>query len=441
MFRHSASAALLAAASLGLVLTGSGCAKNPEAQFAWRDSTELLIPDARKTVQKTMHESFGTPHDLVAWARMPVQYGGLAPAAAATDDAAAGDAAPVDNGPFGHQLQLGRQVYMKNCLHCHGVAGDGAGPTARYLNPKPRDYRLGLFKFTSTLAPERITRDDLHRVVKYGIPGTYMPSFLLLDKPGTGDVNTKAVIEYVRWLAMRGEMEKRIDDELVDYSLASIDDEIAKAKNSYESAKASGEKADPPPSRSALTRKAAGDFKTYLAEDYADAVDGTADFIAENWIRADEEASLIVPKVARVTDNAASRERGRLLYMSDKTKCYTCHGHTGKGNGPATEDFWPKPGSTEKYANRGLHDVWGNKLSPRNLRQGQYRGGRRPVDVFRRIYAGIKTTPMPAFGGTVLKDEDIWDVVNYVMSLPYEPEVPSAGPAKAPRMAATEARQ
>jgi mono/diheme cytochrome c family protein len=363
---------------------------------------------------------------------MPVDYGGTPPGAAqATEEVTP---APVADGePFGHQLQLGRLVYMKNCLHCHGVAGDGHGPTARYLNPKPRDYRLGVFKFTTTLAPERITRTDLHRIVKYGIPGTYMPSFLLLGEP-----ETKAVIEYVRWLAMRGEMEKRVDDELVDYSLASIDDSITKAKNAYESAQKAGEKVDPPPSRSALMKTAAEDFKTYLAEDYPDAVDGTADFIAEGWTRADEEASLIVPKVARVADDAASRERGRLLYLSDKTKCYTCHGHTGKGNGPATEDFWPKPGSTEKFTNRGLHDVWENKLPPRNLRLGQYRGGRRPYDLFCRIYAGIKGTPMPAFGGTVLKDEDIWDVVNYVMSLPYEPEPPSAAPAKTEHMAKTD---
>jgi mono/diheme cytochrome c family protein len=74
-----------------------------------------------------------------------------------------------------------------------------------------------------------------------------------------------------------------------------------------------------------------------------------------------------------------------------------------------------------------LHDFWGNPLPPRDLTKGQYRGGRRPIDLFRRIHAGIKGTPMPAFGGTVLKDEDIWDVVNYVMSIPFEssPTTPS----------------
>ena len=77
------------------------------------------------------------------------------------------------------------------------------------------------------------------------------------------------------------------------------------------------------------------------------------------------------------------------------------------------------PGTQKKYEKRGLHDEWGNPLKPRNLTLGQYRGGRRPIDLFRRMYAGIKGTPMPKFGGA-LKDAEIWDIVNYVMSLPYQ---------------------
>jgi mono/diheme cytochrome c family protein len=457
-----------------------GCAENPKAQFSWRESTQGLLPAGRLAVQNTIRDNFGTPDELVAWGRMPVDYSAATGTVTAAPDGVtlaegqlaatlSGDAAAAQPGAklhwlsganataaattaelsavtpsgevhlltvggtaaegdtfavnFGSQLQLGRMVYMKNCLHCHGVAGDGQGPTARYLNPKPRDYRLGIFKFTETLATERVTRHDLWRVIKYGIPGTYMPSFLLLD-----DGETKAVVEYVRWLAMRGEMEKRLADELIDYSTEAVDDSFKKAQTAYDAARAAGEKAEKP-NRSAILGDVKQELTEYLKSDYADAVDSTADIIAELWTRAEDPASVITPSVARVADTPASRANGRLLYMSDKTKCYTCHGATGRGNGGTTEDFWPKPGSTEKYAERGLHDTWGNKLPPRNLRLGQYRGGRRPVDVFRRIYAGIKGTPMPAFGGSVLKDEEIWDIVNYVMSLPYED---GASPAAAP---------
>jgi mono/diheme cytochrome c family protein len=66
----------------------------------------------------------------------------------------------------------------------------------------------------------------------------------------------------------------------------------------------------------------------------------------------------------------------------------------------------------------GLFDDWKHKIKPRDLTKGLYRGGRRPVDLYRRISAGIKGTPMPAFG-TVLKDEEIWDLVNYIMHVPH----------------------
>ncbi len=490
-----------------LVVLTVGCSQNPEAQFAWRDTTLDLLPKAREGVQGAIHDAFGTPHDLVAWDKLPVDFGGVQgavqPAAegetlSATqfhvkwdgpsagigagsellwmtgalakskhptamvvkyDDAtktielktkgdapAAGDRVSVG---YGQQLQLGRAVYMKNCNHCHGVAGDGHGPTAQYLNPRPRDYRLGLFKFTSTLSSEKAAREDLERIITNGIPGTYMPSFLLLGN-NDGGKEKAAVVEYIRWLAMRGEMEKRLVDELSgDYSQTSLDAEAVKSKKSYEEAKVEydkarkagnkeAEKPEPAKSASQLKKTAGEELKKYLDEEFAGTINDTSEFIADAWKRADDPASRIVPTVARVADDAASRERGRLLYMSDKAKCYTCHGAKGRGNGAAIEDFWKKPGSNETYAKRGLHDTWGNPLSPRDLTRGQYRGGRRPIDVFSRVYAGIKGTPMPAFGGTVLKDSDIWDIVNFVMSLPFEESVPSAKPASAPHMAATE---
>jgi mono/diheme cytochrome c family protein len=454
-----------------LLLACAGCGPNPEAKFEWRETTLDLIPEARKAVQKVMTDHFGTPHALVAWDRLPVNYGGVRGTVIAAPEGITlsagqlaiewqGDAAAIRpddpilwlSGPaagedptdavsqydaaqglltlarwkgeappigaqlavgFGDKMRLGRVAYMKNCTHCHGVAGDGNGPTARYLNPKPRDYRLGIFKFTSTNSMSKATRDDLRRIIREGIPGTYMPSFLLMK-----DEETEAIIEYVRWLAMRGEMEKRLDDELIgDYSSKAIDAAIARARSA-------GEK---PPSRNQLLKQANDDLKQFLAEDFPGTVNDTADMIAEAWTQAEDPANLVVPSVPRVADSPESRQRGRLIYLSDKAKCYTCHGPQGRGDGAAAEDFWPKPGSTEKYEQRGLHDFWGNPLPPRDLTKGQYRGGRRPIDLFRRIHAGIKGTPMPAFGGTVLKDEDIWDVVNYVMSIPFEssPTTPS----------------
>ena len=62
-------------------------------------------------------------------------------------------------GQAGHQVHQagGYALYRMHCLHCHGVSGAGDGPTAPFLYPRPRDYRKGLFKFTST--PDRREAD------------------------------------------------------------------------------------------------------------------------------------------------------------------------------------------------------------------------------------------------------------------------------------------
>jgi mono/diheme cytochrome c family protein len=102
-------------------------------------------------------------------------------------------------------LERGSVLYRVHCLHCHGVNGDGRGPTARWINPHPRDYRQGLFKFQSvdqTDAPRPPRRADLHHVIKVGIEATAMPSFALL-----GDSDIDLLVSYVMHLSIRGEVE------------------------------------------------------------------------------------------------------------------------------------------------------------------------------------------------------------------------------------------
>ena len=45
------------------------------------------------------------------------------------------------------------------------------------------------------------------------------------------------------------------------------------------------------------------------------------------------------------------------------------------------------------------------QLQPRNLRLGIYRFGRRPVDMYRRIFAGINGTPMGTMGADARQPE------------------------------------
>ena len=63
-----------------------------------------------------------------------------------------------------------------------------------------------------------------------------------------------------------------------------------------------------------------------------------------------------------------------------------------------------------------MFDEWGEDITPRNLTTGIFRGGRRPIDIYRRITTGIRGTPMPAIPD-ILTEEDRWALVHYVLSL------------------------
>jgi mono/diheme cytochrome c family protein len=70
------------------------------------------------------------------------------------------------------------------------------------MYPRPRDYRRGIFKFTSTPYGAKPRREDLVRTVRSGVKGTSMPSFALLP-----DDDIQAVVDYVLALTHRGELE------------------------------------------------------------------------------------------------------------------------------------------------------------------------------------------------------------------------------------------
>jgi mono/diheme cytochrome c family protein len=103
-------------------------------------------------------------------------------------------------------LAEGSAHYRLHCLHCHGLTGNGRGPTAPWVNPHPRDYRRGTFKFTSSdlAAGERkARRDDLLRTIRDGLNGTTMPAHNLLS-----DKELTELVSYVIHLSIRGETEE-----------------------------------------------------------------------------------------------------------------------------------------------------------------------------------------------------------------------------------------
>ena len=82
----------------------------------------------------------------------------------------------------GPDLRAGKAVYEQHCAACHGVNGDGNGPAAVWLYPKPRNFNSGLFKIKSTPAGFLPTDEDLFQTVTRGMPGSSMPSFTYLTE-------------------------------------------------------------------------------------------------------------------------------------------------------------------------------------------------------------------------------------------------------------------
>ena len=395
MNRFSHVAFLLAAGCL----LSAGCGRTPPASYRLNmveATKQRLTTEQERQVATVLLAMFGTPDEPVALPETGLDEAKLR----------------LASGPVRSDI-VGRKngLYREHCAHCHGVTGDGMGPTAAFLKPYPRDYRPGIFKFKSTERADKPTHADLLRILRNGIAGTSMPSFALLSEP-----QIDALVEYVKYLSIRGETELSLMRAYFE-----LDD----------------------------------DAEGILPETREFLVDETLTPIAEKWKSA-AAAQIVVPDMPADIDLAESIAKGKELFYGDKANCVKCHGVTGLGDGQANDyDDWSKAiveinkeikgglakaGETSTsgmsaedaaehrkqvaWLGRFSHVVDGDALvprtiPPRNLRLGVYRGGRRPLDLYYRIHAGINGAPMPAAKGTV-PPEDIWHIVNYIRSLPYE---------------------
>src|ERR1041384_4050863 len=93
-------------------------------------------------------------------------------------------------------LAAGQTVYEQHCAACHGMRGEGDGPAAVWLYPKPRRFTSGLFKIKSTPAGFLPTDEDLFQTTTRGMPGSSMPSFTYLTEQERRDA-----VQYVKNLS------------------------------------------------------------------------------------------------------------------------------------------------------------------------------------------------------------------------------------------------
>jgi cytochrome c oxidase cbb3-type subunit 1 len=100
-------------------------------------------------------------------------------------------------------VTLGKSVYERRCIGCHGVKGDGNGPSAVFLDPRPRDFTRGIFKFRSTTGKDSLPTDaDLFITITHGLWGTAMPTWQEISER-----ERAAVIQYIKTFSDRWQKE------------------------------------------------------------------------------------------------------------------------------------------------------------------------------------------------------------------------------------------
>ncbi len=400
------------------MLAAAGC--SPEATFSLnsvylrrseREQDEPYSKDQIENVGDILVGTFGTPDDPF-FPQQSVKY------TPERSDGSGGEvtfessslvslsllrmaAGPVGSDEDGNP----RGLYREHCVHCHGITGNGAGPTGSFLNPYPRDFRKGDFKFKSTPGGHRPTHADLKKTLVNGISGTAMPSFRLLSEP-----ELESLVHYVRYLGIRGEVERSLMDRM------------------YEELE---------PGEKLLDFNQQGDPASTYAENLA-AIREIVEDKLKRWNQPEFVVTEVPERPQQLRRDSPSYDpekvqeaivAGKALFYG-KLDCIKCHGYSAIGDGGeklydswTTEWYtakgpWDQP-LVDEYMARGAHEP--REVRPRNLRQGVFRGGRRPVDLYWRVRNGINGSGMPAQPAEKITDEEIWQVITYVQSLPFEP--------------------
>ena len=277
-------------------------------------------------------------------------------------------------------------LYGRHCARCHGITGNGRGPTALYQSPYPRDFRRGIFKWKSTARTAKPTNDDLLHTITHGVHGTSMPSFVLLTED-----ERMTLAQYVKYLSIRGELEK----ELVTYVAEELDIEETLASD------------DP-------------EITTLL------------NVITSEWQQAASATVQVSPDLLA----AGSIERGKVLYASERAGCLKCHGNNGSGVAVSDSDYdiWNKRViDLQNDADQELETILKSDLPiqssvGKRLVNAPLRGKADLLSLYRRIHQGINGSPMPAVGSVsnsdlgALSNAEVADLVAFIATLVKLPE-------------------
>ena len=78
--------------------------------------------------------------------------------------------------------------YRRYCVGCHGDRGDGMGENFPWVDPKPRDFQLGIFKCRSTPTGTLPTDQDLSDTISRGLDRSNMPPWNIFTEQQKADL-------------------------------------------------------------------------------------------------------------------------------------------------------------------------------------------------------------------------------------------------------------
>lgn len=307
------------------------------------------------------------------------------------------------------KLAEGARLYRRLCVQCHGISGDGVGAASLWLSPAPRDLRTGDFKFISTAEHKlptgfqplkaRPRTEDLVKTLRAGLEGTSMPSFALL-----GDAHLDALAAYVIHLSIRGELEHTVllgalrqdRETLQAVARNPAQEELARYKRMLATTL---EWEDPDADVDDFVAKLPTPSIRAFSEKYLDRV--LREYSAAN------KNPIAIPPYPYPEDKPAPQASITAGHTLFKAQCVNCHGDYGRQSDLRFE-------------------VWGSVVRPANLTLSQYKGGRRPIDLYHRISRGIPPCAMPKAN---LGENDPakagWDLVNFLLALPHPDQLPA----------------
>lgn len=157
----------------------------------------------------------------------------------------------------------------------------------------------------------------------------------------------------------------------------------------------------------ALSRK--GEFESRLVIESeslgepipSDEIPGIVKSVVDRWKAAAGE--VVTPRTTMPIITVENVKAGKRLFTA--AGCVKCHGEDGRGM---------------IISNPPLKDVWGNETRAADLTAGMFHGGGEPIDIYRRIAAGITGSPMPSHLDlpdlklNTNEPDPIWNLVAFV---------------------------